>query len=64
MLSETQDGEYSDPFRIPTEGTGQVYVNVYNNVSLSLEGMFNGTGGTFTGEPQVNKTYWLKTGGN
>ena len=51
-LSQTQTGEYSIPYRIPTSGTGTTGTN-------SLNEMFRYTGGTFTGTPSINTTYYL-----
>ena len=51
-LSTTQTGEYTVEYRIPTTGTG-------TTATGALTSMFNGTGGTFTGEPEINKTYYL-----
>ena len=51
-LSSTQTGEYTVAYRIPTTGTGTTATN-------ALAGMFTSTGGTFTGTPAVNKTYYL-----
>ena len=50
-LSTTQTGEYQTPYRIPTEGTG-------TDASGALFGMFENTGGTFTGTPTINTTYY------
>lgn len=50
-LSTTQTGEYQTLYRIPTSGTGTDSLG-----TLSL--MFNGTGGTFTGTPTINTTYY------
>lgn len=53
-VSETMTGNYSTPFRIPLSGD-----------AISAQGatlyMFYETGGTFTGEPEINKTYYLDT---
>lgn len=53
MLSETQSDDYPTPYRIPlakdAESVG----------ADALEGMFEGTGGEFTGTPEPNKTYYL-----
>ena len=49
-LSTTQDSTYKYPYRIPTEGTGSGDGN--------LTDMFANTGGTFTGTPTVNTTYY------
>lgn len=50
-LSETQTGEYQTPYRIPIEGTGSMGSN-------STANMFANTGGTFTGSPTINTTYY------
>ena len=51
-LSATQTGEYTVAYRIPTAGTGTTATNALNY-------MFNSTGGTFTGTPKINTTYYL-----
>lgn len=51
-LSSTQTGEYTVAYRIPTTGTGTTATNALSN-------MFTGTGGTFTGTPEINTTYYL-----
>ena len=51
-LSTTQTGEYTVAYRIPTTGTG-------TTANSALNDMFTGTGGTFTGTPEINKTYYL-----
>ena len=50
-LSETQTEEYKTEYRIPISGTGTMadYALIY---------MFTDTGGTFTGEPTINTTYY------
>lgn len=48
-LSTTQTGEYQTPYRIPISGTG-------TGGSFLL--MFAKTGGTFTGTPEINTTYY------
>ena len=53
-LSTTQTGEYQTPYRIPTSGTG-------TTASDALSNMFYNTGGTFTGTPSINTTYYLST---
>lgn len=53
-LSETKTGEYTVEYRIPTSGTGTAQSN-------SLNGMFMKTGGTFTGKPSINTTYYLSS---
>ena len=51
-LSSTQTGEYTQEYRIPSSGTGTTATN-------ALVEMFTGTGGTFTGTPSINTTYYL-----
>ena len=51
-LSTTQTGEYTQEYRIPSSGTGTTATNALTN-------MFTDTGGTFTGTPEINKTYYL-----
>ena len=51
-LSETQTDEYSIPYSVPSGGNG-------TEASYALNYMFAGTGGTFTGTPAINKTYYL-----
>ena len=51
-LSYTQTGEYTVAYRIPTSGTGTTATSALNN-------MFDSTGGTFTGTPEINTTYYL-----
>ena len=51
-LSSTQTGEYTVIYRIPSSGTGTTATNALNN-------MFASTGGTFTGTPEINTTYYL-----
>lgn len=53
MLSEEQSDDYPTPYRIPFVKDVE---DVGNN---ALTGMFAGTGGTFTGTPEPNKTYYL-----
>jgi len=50
-LSTTQTGEYQTPYRIPITGTGTI-------ASGAVSMMFRGTGGTFTGTPKINTTYY------
>ena len=52
-LSETQTDEYTQPYRIPAEGTGRFLQG------SAFANMFDGTGGTFTGTPELNTTYYL-----
>ena len=51
-LSETQTAEYSIPYSVPSGGNG-------TTASYALDSMFYGTGGTFTGTPEINKTYYM-----
>ena len=55
-LSSTQTGEYKIAYRIPSSGTGTDTAE-----ANSLTGMFTGTGGTFTGTPSINTTYYLSS---
>jgi hypothetical protein len=50
-LSSEQNEEYVTPYRIPTTGEGTAEYN-------ALSSMFYGTGGTFTGTPKINTTYY------
>ena len=51
-LSSTQSKEYAQEYRIPSSGEGVTATN-------SLVDMFKSTGGTFTGTPEINTTYYL-----
>ena len=51
-LSATQDSDYTIPYRMPKEGVG-------TDASRALINMFTDTGGTFTGTPTINTTYYL-----
>ena len=51
-LSTTQTADYTTAYRIPKEGTG-------TDVTNALYNMFYSTGGTFTGTPTINTTYYL-----
>lgn len=51
-LSTTQTGEYTQEYRIPSSGTG-------TTANFALNDMFKSTGGTFTGTPEINTTYYL-----
>ena len=53
-LSTTQTGEYQTTYRIPKSGTGTTATD-------ALIDMFKDTGGTFTGTPSINTTYYLST---
>lgn len=50
-LSDVQTEEYHHAYRIPTLGTGTAE-------NRALNGMFANTGGTFTGTPTINTTYY------
>ena len=52
-LSETQTGTYTQEYRIPISGTATVYD------IAGVRNMFANTGGTFTGTPMPNTTYYL-----
>lgn len=51
-LSTTQEGDYINEYRIPPTGTG---VALDTQIALN---MFTSTGGTFTGTPSINTTYY------
>ena len=53
-LSSTQTDEYMQEYRIPVSGTG-------TSASNALTNMFTSTGGTFTGTPEINTTYYLSS---
>ena len=53
-LSYTKDGEYMVAYRIPTSGTG-------TSATYAVTNMFRYTGGTFTGTPSINTTYYLSS---
>ena len=53
-LSSTQTDEYTIKYRIPTSGTG-------TSAPDALTDMFTSTGGTFTGTPEINTTYYLSS---
>ena len=53
-LSETKTEEYIQEYRIPSSGDG-------TTSSDALTRMFNSTGGTFTGTPNINTTYYLSS---
>ena len=53
-LSSTKTGEYTQEYRIPTTGTGTTATDALTN-------MFASTGGTFTGTPGINTTYYLSS---
>ena len=51
-ISETKSDEYNIEYRIPSFGEGVRTDDI-------LYHMFDGTGGTFKGTPDINKTYYL-----
>ena len=53
-VSATQTGTYQHEWRIPTEGT------ISSTPSGWSTDMFANTGGTFTGDPAINTTYYLE----
>ena len=53
-LSTTQTGEYTQDYRIPSSGDG-------TTAAEALNFMFDRTGGTFTGTPSINTTYYLSS---
>ena len=53
-LSSTKIGEYTQEYCIPSSGTGTTSTDALSN-------MFTSTGGTFTGAPSINTTYYLST---
>ena len=53
-LSSTKTDEYTQEYRIPSSGNGTTEAN-------ALIDMFTSTGGTFTGTPSINTTYYLSS---
>ena len=53
-LSSTQTDEYTQEYRITSSGNG-------TTATSALSGMFVSTGGTFTGTPEINTTYYLSS---
>lgn len=51
-ISDIQGGEYTQAYCIPPTGDGVDAYGVFSD-------MFYGTGGTFTGTPSINTTYYL-----
>lgn len=51
-VSETKTGTYTKAYRIPRSGDGTTATD-------ALTDMFASTGGTFTGTPEINTTYYL-----
>lgn len=50
-LSATSGGDYINEYRIPSSGTG-------TTAASAMAAMFGSTGGTFTGAPTINTTYY------
>ena len=53
-LSSTKTDEYAQEYCIPSSGTGTTAMD-------ALIDMFTSTGGTFTGTPEINTTYYLSS---
>lgn len=53
-LSSTKTDEYTQEYRIPSSGDGTTETN-------ALTDTFTFTGGTFTGTPSINTTYYLSS---
>ena len=53
-LSSTKTDEYTQEYRMPASGNG-------TTASNALSDMFASTGGTFTGTPEINTTYYLSS---
>ena len=55
-VSQTQDSTYTTPYRIPKEGTSS------SGERYETYQMITGTGGSFTGSPVINTTYYTSNG--
>ena len=53
-LSSSKTGEYTQEYRTTSSGTGTTATD-------ALTDMFTSTGGTFTGTPSINTTYYLSS---
>ena len=53
-LSTTKTDEYIQEYRIPSSGNGVTAIR-------AMQDMFTSTGGTFTGTPEINTTYYLSS---
>ena len=53
-LSSTKNDEYTQEYRIPSSGDGTTATD-------ALRSMLDSTGGTFTGSPSINTTYYLSS---
>ena len=58
-LSTTKTEEYTQEYRIPFSGNGTTEGFTSDGFPFSF--MFNGTGGTIPGVPEVNPTYYLSS---
>ena len=58
-LSTTKTEEYTQEYRIPFSGNGTTEEFTTSDFPFSF--MFNGTGGTAPGVPEVNTTYYLSS---
>ena len=58
-LSATKTEEYTQEYRIPFSGNGTTEGFTSDDFPFSF--MFNGTGGTIPGVPEVNTTYYLSS---
>ena len=54
-VSDTKTDEYGKPWRIPSVGSISEKATYWN----WNKDMLSGTGGTFTGNPSINTTYYL-----
>ena len=54
-LSSTKTDEYIQEYRVPSSGNGTM------TLTIDLNDMFSSTGGTFTGTPKINTTYYLSS---
>ena len=60
-LCPVKGGEYTIAYRIPSSGTGTAATDA-TDATDALADMFTGTGGMFTGAPDINTTYYLSSG--
>jgi hypothetical protein len=58
-LSAVQTDECWKEYRIPTTGEGQTVDGSASTLMSAIYGMFDGTGGTFTGTPEINTVYYI-----
>lgn len=52
-ISTTRTSPYTNTYRIPYSGTGVMFTS-----GSATTNMFANTGGTFTGTPSLNTTYY------